>query len=341
MSGAAEIVVVGAGVSGLACARALSAGGRRARVLERARGVGGRCATRRVEGQPVDLGVAFLHGQDAGFLAALDEVPGGRLPGWPSDVHGSGRPCQPQAFQPGERRLAWAEGVTALPRHLARGLDVRTGARVTGLDLGGPRPRAILEDGEVLAGTALVLALAPEQVLRLLAALEGPPPIVATARAILEMSASEPTLTLAALYPAGSPAPAWHVSYPEESRVLQLVAHDSSKRDAPGQLALVLQAHPRWSRDHLEVAAWPELLLEEAARVVGPWARHPVHRHPHRWRYARTGRAGELAAPLLLRLPGGGLLGICGDRFAPGGGVEAAWLSGRALAGMILAEEDS
>jgi predicted NAD/FAD-dependent oxidoreductase len=42
---------------------------------------------------------------------------------------------------------------------------------------------------------------------------------------------------------------------------------------------------------------------------------------------------------MLLSLPGGGRIGLCGDRFAPGGGVEAAWRSGRMLAGRILAGE--
>src|SRR6266545_1716422 len=112
------VVVIGAGVSGLACANALSASGKRVVVLERARGVGGRRATRRVEGQPVDFGVAFLHGRDPEFLAALEAVPSSALPGWPRDIYGTGRPCQPEAFAPGERRLAFAEGATAFPKDL-------------------------------------------------------------------------------------------------------------------------------------------------------------------------------------------------------------------------------
>ena len=112
-AGEGRIAVVGAGVAGLSCARALADAGRPVTVLERARGVGGRCTTRRLEGVPLDMGAAFLHGRDAAFLAALESVPARRLEGWPAAVHGSGRPCQPEAFQPGERRLAYAEGVWA------------------------------------------------------------------------------------------------------------------------------------------------------------------------------------------------------------------------------------
>lgn len=335
-----RIAVVGAGIAGLSCARALRDAGRAVTVLERARGVGGRCATWRLDGVPVDLGVAFLHGRDPSFLAALEAVPATRLDGWPAAIHGAGRPCQPDAFQPGERRLAWAEGASAFPKHLARGLEVRLETRVARISRAGAELRLETGEGEAAAAGTAVLALAPEQADALLAAYADPPPEFATARALLGMSRSDPCLALAALYPAGAPAPAWQVSYPEGSRVLQLVSHESTKRAAGGRLALLLQAHPRWSREHLEDPGWPDELLEEAARLLGPWARSPEASRPHRWRHARTDRSGEMAAPLLLRLPGGARLGICGDRFSPGGGAQAAFLSGLALARRILAEED-
>ncbi len=335
-----DVLVAGAGVAGLACARDLAGAGRRVSAIDRARGVGGRCATRRVEGQRVDTGVAFLHGRDPRFLAELESVQATAIPGWPSEVHGAGRPCQPEAFQAGEQRLAYAEGVNAFPRWLAAGLGVRTGARVERLELSGRLPRAVLEGGEGLEAETLVLALAPEQSQRLLAAVPSALAPVAAARALLGMAGSDPSLSLAALYPRSTAEPPWHVWYPAESSVLQLVAHDSSKRQTSHFLALVFQAHARWSRQHADLPNWPDLVLAEAARLLGSWAAAPLHRHPHRWRFARTDWSGEMAGPLLVRLPGGGRLGVCGDRFAPGGGVEAAWLSGRALARRILAEEE-
>jgi len=341
MSGDGGVLVVGAGVAGLSCARALTDAGRAVAVVDRARGVGGRCATRRVEGQAVDTGVAVLHGRDPAFTAVLESVPATCLSGWPVDVHGSGRPCQPEAFGPGERRLSYAEGVNAFPRHLASGLRVRTRAPVERLDLSGKRSRAVLEGGEALEAGTLVLALAPEEAQRLLGSVPEPPGQVASALAVLGTARSDAALALAALYPREAPRPPWQVSYPEDSSILQIVSHDSSKRTAPAFLALVCQAHPRWSREHAEEPLWPDLVLGELARLLGRWALAPVHRHPHRWRYARTDRSAELASPLLFPLPGGCRLGLCGDRFAPGGGVEAAWISGRALARRILAEEDA
>jgi predicted NAD/FAD-dependent oxidoreductase len=331
------VVIVGAGVAGLACARALVAAGRPVLVLERARGVGGRCATRRLEGQPIDFGATFLHGRDPGFLAALAEVPATPLPGWPAHVSGTGPPCQPDAFTPGEHRLAFAEGVVAFPRHLAAGLDVRLEVDVAAVEPEGDGVAVRTARGEVHRSPAAVLAVAAEQALALLETVPGPPREVAAARALLRLSQSQACLALLALYPEDAPRPDWHVCFPDDSHVLQMISHDSSKRGTPSRLALMLQGRPSWSRANLEYAGWPEALLEEAGRVVGPWASRPAVTHAHRWIHARSDRSVELSGPLLLALPGGGRLGLCGDRFAPGGGVEAAWLSGRSMAARLLA----
>ncbi len=335
---APEVVVVGAGVSGLACARALAAAGRRVLVLERARGVGGRCATRRVGGHPLDMGPAFLHGSDPDFLAALEAVPGPRVAGWPARISGTGRPCQPDAFSPGERRMAFAEGVAAFPRHLAAGLEVRLETEVAALEAtpGGVR-LALAGGGTPLAAPAAVLALASEQAVGLLAGMPGAPPEVNAARAVLQMARSLPCLALLAVYPPGVPAPEWDVAYPERSPVLLMAANEAAKRGGP--LALTLQASPAWSRERLRTSTWPEALLDEAAALLGPWAAQPEATHAHRWSYGRLERSAELAGPMLLPLPGGGRLGLCGDRFAPGGGVQAAFLSGQRLARRLLAAE--
>ena len=333
-----DVVVVGAGVCGLACAQALSAAGLEPLVLERGRGVGGRCATRRIAGQPLDFGVAFLHGRDPDFLAALRAVPATVLEGWPSEIHGTGRPCQPDAFAPGERRLAYAEGVSVFPKHMARGLAVRLGARVVRLEATDGAIALCLEDGGRVEASKTVLALAPEQALELLGTLPEPPPEVRSAAAVLEMTRSHACLAVLATYPDDAPRPTWQVSYPETSAVIQIVSHDSSKRPAGNALALVVQAHAAWSRRHLDDPAWPEALLREAASLHGAWVARPAVVESHRWRFARGDRDAELAAPLWLRLPSGARLGVAGDRFAPGGGVEAAWHSGRRLAERILRE---
>ena len=336
-----EILIVGAGVAGLACARELCRAGARVAVLDKGRGVGGRCATRRVEGQAVDHGVAFLHGSDPAFLDAIRAVEGAmRLEGWPLRVHGTGAPCQPAAFEGTETRLAFAEGVSLFPKGLARGLDVTLGARVERLALEGGAFRLSARDGEWRAGT-VVLALPVEQAAALLDTLPGPLPGGArAARRLLGMVGSVPCLTVLAGYPLEGPGPPWDVCYPEDSRTLLLLSHDSAKRAAPGFRVLVLQAHPRWSRERLEAPeeAWTAELLAEAARLAGDWAARPSWTQAHVWRYARTDPGSELGAPILAAAGGGARIGFAGEVFGPGGGIEAAWLSGRRLARLVMEE---
>ncbi len=66
-----DVVVVGAGVSGLAAARALAQGGRRVVVLEARERIGGRTWTDDALGVPVDLGASWIHGVDGNPLWAL------------------------------------------------------------------------------------------------------------------------------------------------------------------------------------------------------------------------------------------------------------------------------
>ncbi|WP_420369241.1 flavin monoamine oxidase family protein [Curtobacterium sp. L1-20] len=64
----ADVVVVGAGIAGLATARALSRSGRSVVVLEARDRVGGRTWTDSALGVPVDLGASWIHGIDGNPL---------------------------------------------------------------------------------------------------------------------------------------------------------------------------------------------------------------------------------------------------------------------------------
>ena len=61
------------------------------------------------------------------------------------------------------------------------------------------------------------------------------------------------------------------------------------------------------------------------------YKRNKFRRCCHLWRHGRTASAGELTAPMAIPVRGG-RLGLAGELFHPGGGAQAAYLSGRALA---------
>jgi renalase len=333
-------IVIGAGVAGLALARELARHGRRAVVLERARGVGGRCATRRIDGQPVDHGVAFLHGRGARFHGELNAVQDAvLLEGWPRVRTGDGLPCQPAAFDPDEFRVAVAEGVSRFPKHLARELDVRLETNVAALRFHPPGDaaggwEAVTESGGSLRAGTLALALPPLQALRLLATLEPRPVAVADILPLLELPRTLPCLTVIAGYPDAAPRPDWDASYPHDSRAIQVLLHDSSKRHGRARLTLVIQARAAYSRAQLETPPdhWARALLAEAARFHGDWLAHPERVDAHAWRGARVDHGSELAAPVMVKLDETTRLGLAGDAFHTAAGVEGAYYSGVELA---------
>ncbi len=331
------VVIVGAGLAGLSCARLLADAGVAVRVVERARGVGGRCATRRIEGQPVDLGPAFLHGSDARFLAAARAVEDRTPTRWPLRVRGQGAACHPSSFLPGESQFVYSAGLNALPKQLARGLDVQLASDVVGLDICAGEYGLAFADGSRQTVRRLVLAMALEQSARLLQPLAQEEKALRGTLALLETMGSAPCIALLAGYAKGARELPWDLWYPEDSKILQLLSLDSQKRASPEFDVLVLQARPRWSRENLTQSeeSWRRALLEEAARLVGPWAREPAWSQTHRWSFARTVSGTELSGPILHRF-GEKFIGLAGDVFSPGGGAQGAFLSGAKLAERIL-----
>lgn len=334
-----DVIVIGAGTAGLACARALSRAGRRVEVVERSRGVGGRVATRRVDGQPVDHGVAFFHGSHPAFLAALSEVETERVEGWPSVVEGTGAPCQPRAFVAGETRLAFRDGVNVFPKHLGRGLDVLLDTRALALEVGDDEIGVQVEragERTTLFARDVVLALAGPQSSALLAPLSASRD-VAAALSLFAMMPSMPCATVIATY-ADLPAPDWHVAYPPSASPLVVVSHDSSKRRVQATTTLVLQAKPAWSRAHADSPpeALSSALLQELAPLLGARATTPSASQVHRWKWGRSGPEASLASPVVLGLGRRCRVGLAGELFAAPGGVEAAFLSGERLASRLI-----
>jgi predicted NAD/FAD-dependent oxidoreductase len=335
--GVRDVVVVGAGVAGLQCARRLAAAGVDLVVVDRAVKPGGRCATRSVAGAVADYGPLFIHGGDARFLAAVDSIEGvTRIAGWPHRVEGRGKPCQPEAFATWETRLALVEGVNRFPAALAAGLPIRLGFEVASVTGENGKVSVRSRSGETLEARDLVLATALEQALPFLGALDSGG-AAERAVALLSMFATVPCLAVIGVYAPAATAPVWDVCYPEDDEALLAVGNESSKRPGATGVTLVVQGSPRWSHANLEhpPAQWAKDLLDRAARRMGTWVSSPAAAHPHRWRYSRLDRANELAGPLEFEVDGSHVA-LAGELFAPGGGLQAAWVSGDRVAARII-----
>ena len=324
-------IVIGAGVSGLACAREIASSGADVLVLDKARGVGGRCATRRLayQGATVrfDHGLPFYPVNDARFHALLQHA-GAVVDGWPARNVGAGPVCQPDALLPVFRRLALADGASALPKHLSDGLDVRLSTRATSIHAipGGVEIR--LEDGSALTTHRVVVALPVEQA-RAFAA------DIPIAREVLGFFSSRPCLVVMGLWP-GSGDLGWEITRPGGD-VAHIADETTKGRPVPpGTRAMVIHASSRFSAEHLAdpPETWLPLLLDACVPHTGEWIRTPLVHETHRWRYARVDPGTGLAGPLVTRL-GDGIVGWCGEAFDPHGGVAGAWRSGVALAPLL------
>jgi len=119
--------VIGADLSGIACAQRLSAAGWQLRVFESQRAPGGRIATRRFEAASFDHGAQYFSVREPSFHVAIERARlAGMVERW--------RPCWPRGDQ--ERGELWvgSPGMNALPRFLSKGLDIEYVARITRLE---------------------------------------------------------------------------------------------------------------------------------------------------------------------------------------------------------------
>ncbi len=312
-----DVVVIGAGMAGLACARRLADAGVSTVVLDKGRGIGGRMATRRVtlaQGEiRFDHGAQYFTVRDAGFQAMLDALPGATAD-WQT---GAERP-----------QRVGLPGMSGLPRAMAAGLDVRQETEVTGLTRNATGWTIAVGDMALEARHVVVTVPAPQ-----IAPLLGPDDPLVTQIAGVAMA---PCLTLMAAFPAGSPLP--FVTRLSETEPLAWIAQDNSKPDrSDTAVAWVAQASPDWSAQHIEADkdAVAALMLPLLCQAIGTSEKDALYAAAHRWRYARV--VVPLGQPFLRSADD--TLHLGGD-WCLGPRVEAAWQSGDAIARDILERRD-
>lgn len=319
-----RIAVVGAGIAGLSCAGLLQKAACAVTVFEKSRGPSGRMSTRNSGAWQCDHGARFFTAGDPRFQQAVTGwVQAGLAAPWQVRfARHDGRNLSPVI--PDRTRYVGVPGMNAIGHALAGAFSLHTEATVQGLTRDGAGWRLLFKEHAEDAGPydAVLLAIPAPQAAALLGGVD------AELSAVAAGASMRGCWTLMLQYQAapGLPYDALEVM----DSPLGWAARDSSKPGRGGLESWVLQATPEWSETHLEdpaerVAA---ALLDAFAGLGGP---PPDAWTAHRWRYADCAR--PLAAGALWN-PGSGL-GMCGD-WVDRGGVEGAWLSGRALAGRAL-----
>ena len=313
----AEVLVIGAGISGLAAAHALVDAGHDVVVVDKGHRPGGRMATRREGDATWDTGAQFLTARDETFIAEVErwrQV--GVAATW---FHGSPDRDTTPDDDAGHPRFRGAPYMRAIPESLAEGLAVRCGVRVDELRHVDGRWMALTEDGAHLAADALVLTAPAPQALALLdgTTVQG------------EVVDGLHTITYAPCWavlvrPDAPPDLPEHGALRLTDHPLHMISDNHRKGISTGP-AVTLHAAPQRSRELLEQpgdVVGSQLLADAASWVTGTVVR------THRWRYALPLGDGP-ATTVATTSPGP--LAVAGDGLV-GGRVEGAWASGRAAA---------
>ncbi|KQW43340.1 MULTISPECIES: NAD(P)/FAD-dependent oxidoreductase [unclassified Roseateles] len=333
-----RVAVIGAGIAGATCAQALAQAGHAVHVFDKARGPGGRLATRRMawvdaSGQPcttrLDHGALGLEARSPAFQAFIDDgVRAGWLAEWSPRLATGGRP-----LERGTRFHVPVPDMPELCRRLLQGITATWSCTVDNLHRN-PLGWQVESAGQRLGAPfdLVVLALPPAQAAPLLAPLQDE-----WARQAA-LSPMQPCWTLMGVATtAGTAPPRWDLARPAAGPLAWVMRSDARPGRARmhGQAHWVAHARAGWSRAHLEQA--PDWVAQQLRAALAEQLGGPVewlHSTVHRWRYALP-PARRCAPAESCWWDAAQGLGVCGD-FLGGRGVEGAWLSARSLATALL-----
>lgn len=313
-----EILILGAGMAGLSAATELQRAGRRVLVLDKGRSVGGRMATRRMGEAVFDHGAQFLTARSGRFQAKLGGmVENGSVVEW----------CRGFAEQAdGHPRWRGNPGMTAVPKLLAEGIEVRLEKRIVSLSVTAAGWLARTKAGETFTATALLLTPPVPQSLALLEA--GGFELIKPMRTQLEAIEYERCLVVLAVLDGPSQISSSGGRQFMDGPIAWLA--DNQLKGISPQPAVTIHAGHAFSVEHWEddrQESGRELLLAAA-----PWLGAAVKEFQvHAWRYSKPLRAEECDCLLAHEAPP---LIFAGDAFA-GSRVEGAALSGWAAAEIL------
>jgi len=323
-----KVAIVGAGIAGLSAAAELRKSGHDVVVFERARGPGGRTATRRVDGIEMPNAargatLAFDHGaqyftvRDPRFQAAVDGWLRDRIAArWDGRIvsfDSEGWEDVPATTE----RYVGIPGMSALSASLAEGLDVRYGQRVEQVRLK-PDATLLLEPalGEF---DRVIVAVAANQAAPLVTHI---PELTATLTRVV----MKPCWAVLAAFDQRVPA-RFDAAFVQGSP-LGWVARNQSKPKREWKVdAWVLHATPSWSAAHIDddPDVVGSFLMEAFHDLIPQGLPHAFYATAHRWRDAMAD------PPLAVGALHHAGVTVCGD-WCLGTRIEDAFLSGLAAA---------
>ena len=315
----ADVLIVGAGMSGMAAASKLVRSGRKVLVVDKGRSIGGRMATRRVGEAVFDHGAQFITARSSRFLDHLQRwSEQGVVKEWCRGFSDGAK---------GNRRWRGNPSMPAVPRHLAQGVDVLLECSITSIARDGDCWTATLQQGGSITSRAVLLTAPVPQSLALLDA--GRVELPAALRSRLD--AIEYERCLAVLAVLGGPSqmlPPGGIAF--DSGPLAWIGDNQLKGISPVPCATLHASHAysleKWGGDRQAAAL-------ELLQAAVPWiGTHVSDFQVHGWLYSKPLQVDSNPCAVIQEMPP---LILAGDAFA-GPKVEGAALSGWAAADVLL-----
>lgn len=232
-----DIIIIGAGISGVTLARKLTAAGRQCIVLDKGRGVGGRMSTRRRDDVRFDHGAQFITVRDQRVQEMVDDlITQGIVREW---------------FRADDTpRYCGTQGMSRIVSALAEGCDVRTGIEVQSLAHDGAVWSVPCANGDIFTATTIVSSAPVPQTLGLVD--NGHVQLGGQVRAQLEAIVYE--RCIAALVTCTSPRDVRNISHPDVAYI-----GDNLDKGISSLPAYTIHASPEfsermWDADRNEVA---------------------------------------------------------------------------------------
>lgn len=272
-----RVAVIGAGLSGLACARVLRQAGLYVEIFEQGRIIGGRMATARVGPVSYDHGAQYITARSTGFRAYVDELVGtGYASHWqPKTVSGDG--------QAGAQLLSWfvgLPGMSSIVRPLAESVRIHTNRKVHTISREAKGWHIWFEDESQVGPFSAVAIAVPAPQARFLL---GPMAELAEPLSAVRLN---PIWSLSLLFDQRV-LPDQDV-YSDMSELIRWVSRDSSKpgRRSKGE-TVVIHASQAFSRETSEdePEAIAEELWGEVCNVLSLPPVTPTHMTAHLWRH--------------------------------------------------------
>ena len=318
----ARTIILGAGLSGLAAARDLTAAGRDVTLIDKGRGIGGRLATRRMGDAVLDHGAQFFTTRGERFVELTAQaMEAGVVAEW----------CRGFGTPDGYPRYRGADGMTSLAKWLGRDLDVRLGVEAHHLAAADGAVQFVGEDGEILAegDDAIVTAPIPQML-----ALFDRGEIKLGHKIASALKSTDYFATLALLAVVDGET---NIADPGGMQLddgpFTFIADNQRKGISPTQ-ALTFHAEHDYSKRRFDDA--DDDVHAELLAMAAPWIGDAtiVESQLKKWRYA--GPVTPIPERTLVAEVTGTRIALAGDAFG-GPKVEGAFNSGVAAAAALLA----